>query len=240
MKTAKLVVLAALLAIAACKKDKPAEGTGSSGSSAGSSMAGSSSGSSSSGSSSAGSADNAGSGSSMAAGSGSSATEPNPDADYFIVAAKHDPGKPGDPVEVKFDKLKVVKATFDPKKIEGGSATLEVDLASLKTNSNKRDDHLRSASYLDVSKFATLTIDITNVKKKDDKSYTATAKVKLHGTEKTYPVSFEVVDVKDDTIRIKGEQQIKRLDFKVGKKVGPDELVADDLTVKLQLTLKRT
>jgi len=210
-------------------------GSGSAGS--GSDMAGSGSAMAGSGS------DMAGSGSAMGAGSGSAAPAADPNADYVEVLAHHEPGKPTDPVHVKFEKVTVKKATFDPKKIEGGKATIEVDLTSLKTDSDKRDEHLKSTSYFDVAKFGTATIDIANVKKKDDTHFTADAKVKLHGIEKKFPVTFEVVEAKDDWIRVKGEHTFKRLDFKVGKKPGPDmkkdDGVADEMTVKMQLTLKQ-
>jgi polyisoprenoid-binding protein YceI len=168
----------------------------------------------------------------------------DPNADWIKVMATHVEANPADPVEVKFEKFKVTKASFDPKKIEGGTATIEIDLTSLKTDDAKRDDHLKTPDYLDTKKFATATVEIVNVKKKDDKNYTADAKVKLRGVDKKYPITFEVVEAKDDWIRIKGEHTFKRLDFKVGKKAGPDQKkddgVADDLTVKLQLTLKKT
>jgi polyisoprenoid-binding protein YceI len=164
-------------------------------------------------------------------------------SDWIRVYATHVEKKPNDPVEVKLEKFKIVKAKFDPKKIEGGTATIEVDLASLKTDDPKRDEHLATPDYLDIKKFATATIDIGNVKKKDDTHFTADAKVKLHGIEKKFPVTFEVVEAKDDWIRVKGEHTFKRLDFKVGKKPGPDmkkdDGVADEMTVKMQLTLKQ-
>ena len=56
------------------------------------------------------------------------------DADSIVVLAKHTDPKPNDPVAVKFEKFKVTKATFDPKKIEGGKATIEIDATSLKTD----------------------------------------------------------------------------------------------------------
>ena len=186
---------------------------------------------------------------------GSAAVAPTPtatpapaadeNADWIKVYATHFEKKEGDPVEVKFEKFKVTKASFDPKKIEGGTATIEIDLSSLKSGDDKRDEHLKNPDYLEVSKFATATVDIVNVKKKDDKNYTADAKVKFHGVDKKYPVAFEVVEAKDDWIRVKGEHTFKRLDFKVGKKPGKDHAkgddgVADELTVKLQLTLKKT
>jgi polyisoprenoid-binding protein YceI len=180
-----------------------------------------------------------------------SAATPTPDpaaakpaeenADWIKVHATHFTKNENDPVEVKFETFKVTKATFDPQKIEGGTATIEIDLASLKSGDDKRDGHLKTADYIDVSKFATAVVEIDNVKKKDDQTYTADANVKFHGVDKKYPVTFEVVEAKDDWIRVKGEHKFPRLDFKVGKeKTGPDESVAQDLTVKMQLTLKKT
>jgi len=254
MKTVKLLVLAAALVLSsACKKKEEAkkDPVGSAGS--GATMAGSGS--------AAPTPDTAGSGAAMAgsgaamagsdtamAGSaaGSGAATPTEDtADWITVQANHFEKKDNDPVQVKFEKFKVVKANFDPKKIEGGTAQLEIDLTSIKTGDAKRDEHVNTPDYLDTAKFATATVDIGNVKKKDDKTYTAEAKVKVHGVEKKLPATFEVVEAKDDWIRIKGEAAFKRLDFKVGKKPGPDHKkgddgVADDMTVKLQLTLKKT
>jgi len=202
--------------------------------------------------------DPAGSGAAMAgsnaAGGSAAAAVPTPPpppppaedtADWIKVMATHVEKQPTDPVEVKFEKFKVVKANFDPKKIEGGTATIEIDLTSLKSGDDKRDEHLATPDYLDVKKFATAVVEIGNVKKKDEKTYTADAKVKFHGVDKKYPVTFEVVEAKDDWIRIKGEHTFKRLDFKVGKKPGKDQKkgddgVADEMTVKMQLTLKKT
>jgi polyisoprenoid-binding protein YceI len=164
------------------------------------------------------------------------------DADSIVVLAKHTEAKPNDPVQVQFEKFKVTKATFDPKKIEGGKATIEIDATSLKTDSAKRDAHLKTPDFIDVSKFATITVDIDKVKKKADKTYTAEATVKFRDITKKYPVTFDVVDQKADSIRIKGEAGFSRLDFKVGKdsKDPKEAPVAPDLTIKLLLTLKKS
>ena len=45
--------------------------------------------------------------------------------DHITVLGKHRPAKPSDPVQVRFEKFRVVKASFDPKKVEGGTATIE-------------------------------------------------------------------------------------------------------------------
>ncbi|MBA3822106.1 MAG: YceI family protein [Deltaproteobacteria bacterium] len=247
MKTLKLLVLATVVALApACNKKKeegkaPPVVTDMSGGAAmgsGSAMAGSDM------AGSAGSAgpDMAGSAGSAAMGSAGSAAAAvvDPNADYIGVYAEHAEKKPDDPVQVRFERFKVVKATFDPQKIEGGSATIELDLASAKSGSEKRDAHLASPDYIDSSKFTTATIVVDKVKKQAGNTYTATATVKLRDVEKKYPVTFEVVEAKEDWVRVKGEHKFARLDFKVGKAPSKDEGVAQDLTVKLQLTLKKT
>lgn len=176
-----------------------------------------------------------------AAGSAAAADPAAAGTDSIEVHSLHKDPKNPNPVTVKFERFKVTKAAFDAKNLEGGTATIEVDVTSLKTDSAKRDAHLQTPDYLDASKFGTLTIDVANVKKKGEKDYTADAIVKLHGVEKKYPVVFEVVDAKDDWVKIKGEHKFSRLDFKVGKPASnKDEGVAEELTIAVNLTLKKT
>ena len=218
MKLFTSVVLASFLALApACKKaaeQAPAQGS----------------------SAAAGSAAPAGS----AAATEPAKPAPSDGADFLALYTPHTPAKPADPVEVRFEKITVTKAAFDPKNLEGGTATIEIDLTSMATDSPKRLAHIKSPAYFDVAKFATATIDVSNVKKNTDSTYTADAKVSLHGVEKTYPVTFEVLETKDDSIKVRGEQVVERLDFKVGKEPGAEEQVGTSTTVRLQLTLKPT
>ena len=235
MKTFKLIVLATLLAAApACKKkpqDKPTPAA---------TVDAAEMGSADPGSNTMGSADPGSGSADPGSGSAAVTTDELP-AEYILVEGTHKDPNPKDPVVVHFEKFKVTKATFDPAKIEGGKATIEVDMTSLKTDSPKRDGHLKTKDYLEVDKFAALVINIDNVKKKDDKTYTADAKVKLKSVEKKYPITFEVVEAKDDWIKVKGEHKFSRTDFKVGKPVADkDESVNADLVVKLQLVLKKT
>jgi polyisoprenoid-binding protein YceI len=163
-------------------------------------------------------------------------------ADSIVVLAKHSPGKPTDPVQVRFEKFKVTKATFDPKKIEGGKATLEIDATSLKTGVDDRDKHLNTPDFLDTAKFPKITVDIDKVKKKADKTYTAEATVKFRDVTKQYPVTFDVLETKADSIRIKGQTDFSRLDFKIGKdpKEPKSAPVDTGVTIQVQLTLKKT
>jgi polyisoprenoid-binding protein YceI len=171
---------------------------------------------------------------------------PDDKADYVRVLGTHNPPKETDPVTLSFGKFTVVKADFDPAKVEGGSAEIQLDAASITSDSQKRTDHIQSDSYLDVAKFPTITVKVSGVKKTGDNAYSAIADVSAHGVSVTkWPVTFQVIETLPDGIRIKGSHKFKRTDFKVGQaEVNPDPKKADStqeaIEIQLQLTLKKT
>jgi polyisoprenoid-binding protein YceI len=166
----------------------------------------------------------------------------DPEPDSIVVLARHTEAKPDDPVKVQFTSFKVTKASFDPKKVEGGKATIVIDAGSLKTGADKRDAHLNTPDFLDTKKFPSITVDVDKVKNKSGKTFTAEATVKFRDVTKKYPVTFDVVDQTADSIRIKSEINFSRLDFKVGKdskdpKVSPAQ---SELVMQVALTFKKT
>jgi len=172
---------------------------------------------------------------------------PATDTDRIEVLARHLPaaGKEdldSDPVVVRFDKFAVTKASFDPKNLEGGTATIELDPTSIKTGSDERDSDLKSAAFLDVAKFAAVTVDVANVKKQADAKYTADATVTCHGVTKTYSVTFDIIGTTADAVRIRGEQAFSRLDFSIGidPAKDPTERVDTALIIKWVLTIKKS
>lgn len=172
---------------------------------------------------------------------------PAADPDRVEVVARHLPaaGKAdldADPVVVHFDRFAVTKASFDPNHLDGGTATIELDLTSIKTGNEERDTDLQSPDYFDVARFATATIDVTNVKKQAGSRYTADATVTCHGVTKTYSVTFEVLSTTADTVRIKGEHAFSRVDFKIGvdPATDPTERIAAGLIIQWTLTFKKS
>ncbi len=170
------------------------------------------------------------------------ATPPAAAADSISILATHTEPNPNDPVEVKVNTFKVVKADFDPAKVEGGTAEMERDLARISTNHPKRTDHLKTPDFIDTAKFATANIKIDNVKKTADNKYSADATIKFRDLEKKYPVSFDVTETTADGIRIQLEHKFNRVDFGVGKdsKDPKEAPVANELTFKANLGLKKT
>lgn len=69
--------------------------------------------------------------------------------------------------------------TLDPGKLEEAKVTARIDAASIDTGEEKRDGHLRSADFLDVANYPTLTFTSTRVKRSgDDVEVTGNLKIK--------------------------------------------------------------
>ena len=80
--------------------------------------------------------------------------------------------------------------TFD--RVDPASASIEatVDIASVNTNDQARDGHLKSGDFFDVEKYPTITFRSTKVEKKSDSEFTVIGDLTLHGVTK--PVSLQV------------------------------------------------
>lgn len=159
-------------------------------------------------------------------------------ADYFKVEVWHTVPKPSDPVVVSFPAVKVLSAKFDPANLEGGSAELQIDLAALLSGSAKRDKHLKDPDFFEVETYPMATISIDEVKKKEDSTYDAQARVALHGEAQTWPVVFSVVESDGAKITIEATHKFDRNDFKVGDE--DTESIAGPVEAKLRVTLSPT
>jgi len=69
------------------------------------------------------------------------------------------------------------------------SVTASIDLASVNTNNDQRDDHIRSADFLDVAKYPTMTYRSTGLRE-DGGDYLLDGELTLHGV--TRPVTLEL------------------------------------------------
>ncbi len=75
---------------------------------------------------------------------------------------------------------------------EASSVTFTIQAASIDTNNQRRDDHLRSADFFDVAKHPTITFQSAAVEPAGGKRYHVTGPFTMHGVTKTVtlPVEF--------------------------------------------------
>ena len=125
----------------------------------------------------------------------------------------------------------------DPTK---SSVTALVDIASLKSDDDKLTGHLKSPDLLDVGKFPQATFTSTSIKAGGEKgaTHTITGNLQLHGVTKsiTFPAT---VKASADSVDVDAEFAINRKDFGVVYPGMPDDLIKDDVLLKLQIRGKK-
>lgn len=137
---------------------------------------------------------------------------------------------------------------FDPKNPEKSWANLEVEIASIDTRDQKRDEHLRSPDFLDAEKFPKMTFRSTKVAKTGDTDYELTGDLTIKDV--THAVTFQVTDVTGEHadpwgfIRMgaSAKAKIKRSDYKMTWNAALEAggvLVGDEVKLELEVELQR-
>lgn len=85
--------------------------------------------------------------------------------------------------------------TLDADAPEKSSVAVTIDAASLDTNHEKRDEHLRGKDFFDVAQFPALTYKSTSVKLTGEKTATVTGDLTMHGVTKSVPLDVTLVNV---------------------------------------------
>ena len=138
----------------------------------------------------------------------------------------------------KFEKLSGW-AYIDGTKLETAKLFVEIDMASVKTDSTKLDGHLKNDDFFAIAQHPTATFQLTGLKelKADGATHEITGNFKLRGVEKsiTFPAT---VTIEKDSIHAKAEFKIKRFEFGVNYKGKEDDLIRDDVVIRLDVKAK--
>ena len=139
----------------------------------------------------------------------------------------------------KFEKM-TGSITLVGGKPEGGKVSFEVEVASVKTDSDKLDGHLQSPDFFDAAKFPKATFTSSSVKAGGEKgaSQTITGELDLHGVKKTISFPATIV-VTAEGVTGTSEFSINRKDFGIVYPGKPDDLIKDDVLLKLSLKAPR-
>jgi polyisoprenoid-binding protein YceI len=125
-------------------------------------------------------------------------------------------------------------------KAEKSRVTVTIDLASVDAKIGKLTEHLKSPDFFDVAKFPTATFTSTEIKPGGDKgaSHTVTGTLDLHGVKKT--VTFPAtITVAADAVTVASEFAINRKDFGIVYAGKADDLIRDEVVLKLSVKAPR-
>jgi polyisoprenoid-binding protein YceI len=123
-------------------------------------------------------------------------------------------------------------------KLEESEISVEVDIASLRTDSTKLDDHLKSEDFFDAKKFAKATFKSTTIAENATKTatHTVTGVMDIKGVRKTLKFPAKIERKEGGGITVRADFVIGRKGFHVDSEGLTDYLIKDE--VGLSITIK--
>lgn len=128
--------------------------------------------------------------------------------------------------------------TFDGSIEYAGSTpvgvSFDIDLNSLQTDDEKLTAHLKTADFFDVAKYPMATFTATSLTPAGGGTYQLQGTLDLHGVQKgvTIPVRTEQTA---EGVHTTSEFTINRQDWGIAYKGMPDDLIKDEVLIKLDL-----
>jgi len=135
--------------------------------------------------------------------------------------------------------FKSFKGTIDlvNNKPEESSVSVNIEMNSVFTNADGLTKHLQTPDFFDVEKYPKATFASTKIVADAEKgagNYTITGDLNLHGTIKS--ISFPAkITVGDSDVSVDAEFSINRKDFGIAYAGKADDLIRDDVVIKLSL-----
>jgi polyisoprenoid-binding protein YceI len=118
---------------------------------------------------------------------------------------------------------------FTPTDLTNSNFNVCMDAATVNTENEKRDEHLKTEDFFDVAKYPTICFTSTRIVK-SEKGYVATGTLTMHGVSKEVRIPFTYTNK-----TLEGTLQIKRTDFGVGDDGGFMVGEEVELTIKAVL-----
>jgi polyisoprenoid-binding protein YceI len=118
------------------------------------------------------------------------------------------------------------------------SVEIEIDTTSLWSDNERLTGHLKSPDFFDVENHPTARFSSTSIEAAADGGYTITGNLDLHGITKS--ISFPA-QITADTNRVAAEAtfKIKRFEFDIAFTGKKDDLIDDDVVIRLNLIATR-
>ena len=127
-------------------------------------------------------------------------------------------------------------------KPEDSTVSIDIDTNSVFTDANDLTKHLMTGDFFDVAKYPKATFKATKIVPDAEKGaghYMVTGDLTLRGVTKsvTFPATITVVG---DSVAVNAEFSINRKDFNILYAGKADDLIRDDVVIKLDLKAPRT
>lgn len=117
------------------------------------------------------------------------------------------------------------------------SVSVDIQMNSLTSDAEMLTTHLKGKDFFDVEKFPKsrfVSTSIASAPNEQPGVYSVTGTLEMHGVSKsiTFPAT---IDVSGASVRVKAEFAINRKDFGVVYPGKPDDLIKDDVLIRLNI-----
>lgn len=134
---------------------------------------------------------------------------------------------------------------FNPEDLAGSSINVTIPIASINTDNERRDGHLKTADFFDAETYPTMTFKSSSIKKTGDNSFVAAGTLTIKDVSKDFELPFTVLGMMDHPMRenmivagISSEFQILRSEFGVGTgDYVSDAVIGNEVDVTINLEL---
>jgi polyisoprenoid-binding protein YceI len=121
---------------------------------------------------------------------------------------------------------------FDGNDLTNSSFNCAIEVATIKTGMEQRDDHLQGKGWFNATEFPNITFISSKIEKSDE-GYIATGRLSMKGAsaDQTIPFTFDS-PAGSDGATFKGSFTMKRSAFGIGKTDGD---ISDEVTIMLEI-----
>lgn len=126
-------------------------------------------------------------------------------------------------------------------KVEGSTVKVEIDMASVFTDDEGLTTHLKNQDFFEVPKFPKSTFNLTKIEADTTKgadNYMVSGELELRGVKKgiSFPAEIKVSDAE---VTVNADFAINRKDFGVNYAGMANDLIRDDVAIRLDLKAPR-
>jgi polyisoprenoid-binding protein YceI len=115
---------------------------------------------------------------------------------------------------------------FNPANLSASTLNVCINPATVNTDNEKRDEHLKNEDFFDVTKYPTICFESTRIEK-NESGYVAYGKLTLHRITKEIEIPFTY-----SKNEFKGTLNINRLDYNLGENTSTF-MVADEVEITI-------
>ena len=135
---------------------------------------------------------------------------------------------------------------FDANDLNKSSIKVTIKTASINTDDEKRDEHLRSADFFDAAKYPEITFVSSSIMKKGN-DYVAKGTLTMRGVSREIELSFKILGPVQDPwgntkMGVEASLTVDRQDYGISWSKSLDTgglVVSDDVNIKLDVELQK-